>query len=130
MKQIAVVAPNRPGVLAELAQSLGDAKVNIETIDAETAGEQGVIILTVDQYDDALRALHQSGFTAVTEDALLIRLPDEPGALASVMKRFKDAAINVRSVRFVHRGGGFAVVAIGVERTSEALALVGDVLLA
>ena len=130
MKQIAVVAPNRPGVLAELTQALADASINIETNDAETAGEQGVVLLTVDQYDAALRALHGSGFTAVTEDALLIRLADEPGALASVMKRFKEASLNVRSVRFLHRKDGFAVVAIGVERTSEALALVGDLLLA
>jgi hypothetical protein len=130
MKQIAVVAPNRTGVLAELTQALADAGVNIETVDAESAGEQGVVVLTVDQYDAALQALHRAGFTAVTEDALLIKLRDEPGALAAVMKRFKDAALNVRSVRFIHRREGFAVVAIGVERTEEALALVKDLLLA
>lgn len=130
MKQIAVVAANRPGVLAELTQALADANINILTIDAETAGEQGVVLLTVDEYDAALRAIHRAGFTAVSEDALLVKLTDEPGALASVMKRFKDASINVRSVRFLHRQDGFAVVAIGVERTSDAIALVGDLLLA
>ena len=88
------------------------------------------VVFTVDHYDDALRALHRAGFTAVSEDALLIRLPDEPGALAGVMKRFKEAALNIRSVRFISRRDGFAVVAIGVERTDEALALVKDLLLA
>jgi len=130
MKQIAVVAPSRPGVLAEVTQALADASVNIETLDAESAGDQGVIVFTVDQYDAALRALHRAGFTAVTEDALLVKLPDEPGSLASVMKRFKDAALNIRSVRFISRRDGFAVVAIGVERTEEAVALVKDLLLA
>jgi len=130
VKQIAVVVQSRPGVLAEMTQALADAGVNIETVDAESADDKGVVVFTVDHYDDALRALHRAGFTAVTEDALLIRLPDEPGALAGVMKRFKEASLNVRSVRFISRREGFAVVAIGVERTDEALALVKDLLLA
>jgi hypothetical protein len=130
MKQIAVVAPSAPGKLADLAQVLADAGVNIETIDAEAVGEKGVIVLTVDKYDVALRALYQAGYMAVSEDALLIRLPDTPGALANVMARFKSASLNVRSVRFLRRENGFAVVAIGVERTKEALALVEDVLVA
>jgi hypothetical protein len=130
MKQIAVVAPSRAGVLAEMTQALADAGVNIDTLDAESAGEQGVVVLTVDRYDVALQALHRAGFTAVTEDALLIKLSDEPGALAAVMMRFKDASLNVRSVRFMCRRDGYAVVAIGVERTDEAVALVKDLLLA
>lgn len=130
MKQIAVMAPNRAGVLAELSKALADAEVNIETIDAEAAGEQGVVVLTVDRYDAALQALQKAGFTAVTEDAILVKLLDEPGALASMMLRFKDAAINVRSVRFLQRREGFAIVAIGVERTSQALKLVEDLIIA
>jgi hypothetical protein len=130
MKQIAVMAPNRAGVLAELSKALADAEVNIETIDAEAAGEQGVVVLTVDRYDAALQALQKAGFTAVTEDAILVKLKDEPGALASMMLRFKDAAINVRSVRFLQRREGFAIVAIGVERTSQALKLVEDLIIA
>jgi hypothetical protein len=130
MKQIAVMAPNRAGVLAELSKALADAAVNIETIDAEAAGEQGVVVLTVDRYDAALQALQKAGFTAVTEDAILVKLVDEPGALASMMLRFKDAAINVRSVRFLQRREGFAIVAIGVERTCQALKLVEDLIIA
>ena len=130
MKQIAVMAPNRAGVLAEIAKALADAGVNIDTLDAESAGDLGVVVMTVDLYDAALHALQRAGLTAVTEDALLVKLADEPGALASVMMRFKEAAINVRSVRFLQRRDGFAIVAIGVERNAQTMALVEDLLLA
>jgi hypothetical protein len=130
MKQITIVCQERTGLVAEITAALGSAGINIETIDAEAAGGMGVVILTVDKYDDALRALHLANFHPVTEDAILVRLSDEPGALAAITKRFKDAKISLRSVRFIQRNEGSAIVAIGVERTEEAMALVRDVLIA
>jgi hypothetical protein len=130
VKQLTIVAPDRPGLLAEVTDALAAAAVNIETFDAEAVSGTGVIRLTVDQYDSALQALHRAGLTPVTEDALLIRLEDKPGALAAVAKRFRDAGVNLRSVRIIHTSGGQTVAAIATERTSEALALVKDILIA
>jgi hypothetical protein len=89
-----------------------------------------VAIMTVDRYDDALRVLAESGFSAISEDALLIRLDDRPGALAAIAHRFKEANIPLRSVRIIRRAGGAGIVALTTARTEEALALVKDVLIA
>ena len=130
MKQISIVAPEKPGLLATITEAVAAAGVNIDTIDAEAVAGTGVIIMTVDKYDEALRALARAGFQAVSEDAILVRLTDEPGSLAGITRRFKDANINLRSVRFVQRANGHGVVAIATERTPEALELVKDVLIA
>ncbi|MCP5120483.1 MAG: ACT domain-containing protein [bacterium] len=128
MKEIVVVTQNRPGLLADLSEALGDRGINIETIDAEEVHDTAVVELTVDRYDEALHTLRDAGFDAVTEDALLIRLPDEPGSLAKVARRFKDASIDMKSVRIIRRQGGEAFVAIATDRTAEARALVKDYL--
>jgi hypothetical protein len=65
----------------------------------------------------------------VTEDAILVRLKNQPGALAHIARRFTDAGIGLRSVRFIQRDDDFALVAISTDRTEAALALVADVLL-
>lgn len=129
MKQISIVSENKAGIVAKITEILASNNINIESIDAETFGNSAVTILTVDRYDDALRALRGlRGMKAITEDAILIRLEDQPGALAKIAKRFQDANINIRSLRFVRRDANYAIVAISTDRTDEALALVKDIL--
>lgn len=128
MKEITVVVDNRSGMLADISATLAERGVNIETIDGEAAESRGIIRLTVDLYDEALSALRDSGFQAISEDALLIRLKDESGALAKVAARFKDANINIRSLRILRREGGYALVTLVTEDNEAARALVEDLL--
>ncbi|MDH5300989.1 MAG: ACT domain-containing protein [Gammaproteobacteria bacterium] len=129
MKQISIVSDNRAGVMAEITDCLAKENINIDSIDAETFGDYAVTILTVNKYDLALQNLRQiPGIKCITEDAILIRLKDEPGALAKIAMRFKDANINIRSLRFIKRDDTNGLVAISTDRTQEALDLVKDVL--
>jgi hypothetical protein len=130
VKQLTIVAADRPGLVAEVAEVLAAAGVNVETFDAEAAGGTAVVVLTVDRYDDALRALHCGGFQPVTEDAILVRLEDRPGALAALARRFREARIELRGLRIIRTAGGQTVAAVATERTAEAVALVKDILVA
>jgi len=126
MKEIVVVTPNRAGLLADISEVLAARNINIETIDAEEVHDTAIIELTVDRYDEALQALRDAGFHAITEDAILVKLKDEPGALARVARKFKEARIDLRSVRFIRRQQGYAFVAIATNRTQEARALIKE----
>ncbi len=128
MKQITVVTEDRSGVLAEITEALAAVGVNIEDLTAEAIGGTMVAILMVDRYDDALRALAGRSFKAVTEDALVVQLEDRSGELARITRRFKEANLNLRSVRTIRRWGGKCFVALAAERSDEARALVKDVL--
>ncbi len=126
MKEIVVVTPNRAGLLADISEVLAARGINIETIDAEEVHDTAIIELTVDRYDEALQALRDAGFHAITEDAILVKLRDEPGALAKVARKFKEARIDLRSVRFIRRQQGYAFVAIATNRSEEARALIDE----
>ncbi len=129
MKQISVVSHENQDITASLAEALAGAGINIETLDIEHVDETFIVTFTVDRYDEALQVLQQAGFEAVSEDALLVRLPDEPGGLAKIARRFREADVQVRSLRLVRRGNGHAIVAISVDRTQKACELVRDVLI-
>ncbi|MCH8813139.1 MAG: ACT domain-containing protein [Gemmatimonadetes bacterium] len=129
MKQITVVAESGPGLLARVSEILAARGINIETLDAETVQDHGIVIFTVDRYDEALAALRDAGVHAVSEDAIVIRIADEPGALARISRRFDDAGIRLRSVRIIRRNEGWGLVALSTERTERALDLVRDVLI-
>lgn len=127
MKQIIVLTDNRPGIIAEICESLAAENINVESMDAETYQNTGVIIITVDKYDEALQVLRDGLFQAVSEESILIRLDDKPGALAQIAKRFKDADINLKSLRILKRDGAKAIVALIADDFSKAENLVKDV---
>jgi len=127
MKQIAVLVGNRSGVIADLTALLAERGVNLTDIDTDGSDEHGVVHLSVDRYDDALAALAAAGYRAISEDAIVIRLHDEPGALANIALRFKAADINIRSMHILSREQEHVLVSIVSERREEALRLVADV---
>ncbi len=129
MKQLSIITENYFGVITEISEAMASAKVNIESLDAELVGDHVVIVLMADPYDLALQVIHQfPNMQVVTEDAILVKLVNEPGALAKIARRFTDAGVGLRSVRFIQRDAEFGLVAISTDRTDKALGLVTDVL--
>ncbi|NLS92911.1 MAG: ACT domain-containing protein [Planctomycetaceae bacterium] len=128
MKQIVIVSEDRPDVVAEIADALAAASVNIEFLDAEVVGSSKIVVLAVDRYDVALKALAQTSLQAISEDALVIQLDDKPGQLARITQRLRDVHIDVRSIRIIRREAGKGIVAVATDRNHEARKVLADVL--
>jgi hypothetical protein len=124
MNRIIVMAKNEVGVIADISRVLADKGLNIEAISAEALGDKGVVTLTTNDDDHALRVLTDAGFKTVTDEALVLRLRDEPGALARVAERFKDAGVNLQSLHIVDRRDGYTTVALAADDRARAEALV------
>ena len=77
-RRIIVIVPHEPGSLAKVREALGEAKINIDSVD-----ELGTISLQIGDDDAALQALLKAGLRAVTSDASVVPLRDRPGALAA-----------------------------------------------
>ena len=122
-RRIVVIVYDEPGSLAFIAEALGEDGINIEMIDGKLAGEFGVITLSTDDDDAALRALLKADLRAVTTDALVFWLPDKPGALAQVASLFGEHNLNVRTIHILHRLSGHAVVAVKTDNDALARSL-------
>ena len=129
MKQLTVLVPNKPGQFAAIAEALAQSGVNIESFDVQSHDDDGLIVLMVDKYDEALRALRDAGYKAVTQDTLLIRLDDKPGALAMVAVRLKDAGLDLRSMHIVRRVGDSTIASLVASDNARAAAILRDVLI-
>jgi hypothetical protein len=92
-----VILVNRPGTLADAAEALGRAGVNIEGGCGFPSGSEGVLHVLVEDAAGARSALEQAGLEVRAERdvVLLDRLPDEPGTLGSALRRIADAGVNV-----------------------------------
>jgi hypothetical protein len=129
MKQITIITPaDRPGTVADIAERLGARGVNILSLNASDDHVHGVIFLEAEPYDEALRVLADAGYHAISEDLIAIRIKDEPGALAKVSARFREPQINIHSMRFARRDGGWATVILSTNDNARARMLLADCL--
>ena len=124
MERIIVMVKNEVGVIADIAASLAESGINILTMDTESTGDTGIVIITTDDNDRALRVLTSGGFKAVIDDALVIRLRDEPGALAKVAAKFKQSGVDIQSLHILDRYDGYTMVALSADDRATAEALV------
>lgn len=67
---IAVEMRDQPGGLYEIASSLADAKINIEYSYAYSGKDQAVLILRVDQGEEAIRLLLDNKFHLIASSSI------------------------------------------------------------
>src|SRR5437762_12460534 len=96
-KEFSVSHENRPGMLAEIAQALGDAKVNILSCLTTTSGTEGITHLLVDNVNKARKALTDARLSYTEADVLHVELPNKPGALGKFAMKLADNNINITS---------------------------------
>ena len=111
-ERIIIMVNNEVGVLADITGLLAGAGINVESMNTQTAQERGAIIMTVNDTDHALSILNRAGYKAVSDDSVVVRLRDEPGALAGVADRLKQAGVNIQNLHILARQEGYALIAL------------------
>lgn len=120
--QLSVSLENKPGQLAKLAGSLRRAKVNILAITVVDNTDTGLVRLVTDSGAKAARALTRAGMKPSRQSVLVLRLPNEPGALASTAATLAKAGVNISyAYGSVASRAKEGVVVLGVDNLNKAL---------
>ena len=93
--QLTVFLENRSGRLAEVADILGKAGINIRGFSTTEAAEYGIVRLIVTDPDRARRLLHDAGFTTHFSEVLCVKVEDVPGGLAEVLDQLAAAGVSI-----------------------------------
>jgi hypothetical protein len=120
-KDLVIIPDDRPGVVAELGECLGEAGINIEAISAFTGQGKGIVHLLVDKADEALETLQGAGFDVqAARRVVVVPLPDEPGHLGRATRALADAEINIEQA-YIAGGSKLVIVCDDVDRAKELL---------
>jgi hypothetical protein len=95
---LTVIFEDRPGQLARLGRTTGDAGVNIRGLAAFTGEGKGVVHVLVD--DDAVDrcrdALRRAGMGVADErEVIVVDLEDRPGTLGELTRQLAEANVNI-----------------------------------
>lgn len=98
VRQLSVFIENKAGRVSEITEVLGAAGVNIRGFSVSDTADYGIVRFVVDRPDEAVNALHGAGFTVGQSDVICVKLPDQPGGLAGVLRVIADAGVNIEYV--------------------------------
>lgn len=99
MKDLTVNLENKPGTVAQAAEALGNAGINIEGGFGMAMGDKGELHLLVADADAARTALEAAGVECGGDrDVEVVSLIDEPGELGRHLRRLADAGVNLDMV--------------------------------
>ncbi|OGW51390.1 MAG: hypothetical protein A2V62_07535 [Nitrospirae bacterium RBG_19FT_COMBO_58_9] len=125
--QLVISGKSKPGVMAQVAQVLGDAKVNIKAFSAPEVTGAGKLRLLVADLEGARAALKTAKIRFAEETALVLSLTNKPGALREVADLLTKARINIKCGYCTpSREGKRAIVVLTVSNTAKALTVLRD----
>jgi hypothetical protein len=97
-KQFTLYLENRPGALAKVTRVLASAKVNIEGISVSSSVDIGLVQIVVSNAQLTKQLLTRARIPFVTQDVVLLELPNKPGALARVVAEIARMGLNINYV--------------------------------
>jgi hypothetical protein len=114
--QLTVFLPNEPGTLANMAQVLGDANIQMHALMVADTADFGIVRIICDTPKAAKRALADNGYRAATTRVVAIEVDNVPGGLARILRKLAAVRLNVE----------YAYCASIGLRTVDVLKLTGD----
>ena len=102
--QFSVFLVNKPGVLAQVARRLAEAKLNVTAMTLMDASEHGVLRVVTTDPGKTRATLAAINLPMTETEVLMIEMPNRSGALADVCGRLAEAHINI-NYAYVTTGG-------------------------
>ena len=127
MQRLTIIAHNTQGLFADIAELLANNKIDINSVDSQISDQDVYIHMMVSDYDLSLRLLTQAGYNVASDESVLLRVKDAPGALAKLSRRISDHGIDTRSMSMLHQNQVHSIVAISTDNNTEVLRLFSDI---
>jgi hypothetical protein len=95
-KQISAWVDDRPGMLGQVADSLGENGVSIRAFMASVLDGKGFVRVVVDRPAMARKIFAAHGWKTTEDEVVEVTVPDQPGALGAVADRLGRSGINIQ----------------------------------
>ncbi|MBE6624590.1 MAG: amino acid-binding protein [Ruminococcaceae bacterium] len=95
VKQLSVFIENRRGRLGEVLRVLKDNEVNILSMSLADTTEYGLLRLIVNDPEHGRDVLLEAGFSSMTTEILIVKVPHVAGALQGILSLIAENDIDI-----------------------------------
>lgn len=124
-RNLTVVLHDKPGELARIGETLGDAGVDLRGLAAFTGEGHGIIHLLISDEDAerATKALHDARIgLADDREVLVVDIHDRPGTLGEMALELAAANVNIELAYSTFGGARLVIATDDLENARAALA--------
>ncbi|MDO4488210.1 MAG: ACT domain-containing protein [Eubacteriales bacterium] len=126
IKQISILLENKQGKLADITRALADAGINLRAMSIAETQEYGMLRLIVSDPQKVKDTL-QDGTVVVETEVVAVKMSDDKGGLADVLKVFDKANVNIDyAYAFTGHADGLAYVVFRVDDNLAAEAMLKE----
>jgi hypothetical protein len=119
--EIVVETEDRPGIIADIGELLGQARVNIHAAAAFAHGGRGYFHFVVDGADRALAALKVGGWKVrESREVLAVTIDDRPGELGRYARKLAQAGVNITALYTAGERAGDKELIVAVDDIAAA----------
>lgn len=108
--QIVATIPNRVGLLADVAEAVRGAGVNVTAVSAYAREGEGKFLMVTSDNAKASEALGRLNAEVREKTVVVAELQDRPGALEEAARRIAEAGIEIEYAYGTAGGGTAAIV--------------------
>lgn len=122
VKQISVFIENKPGTMGGLTEVLSKNNIDMRALSLAETSDFGIARIITDDVYHAMQVLKEEEYVCSVTKVLAVAIPDEPGALARVIRHLGDAGVNVEYMyAFITRKKDVAYMIFRVEDNEAAI---------
>ena len=122
LKQLSIFLENSPGRLLQITTALGDAGINLKALSLAGSSDFGVLRLICSDLHKARNVAMQNQWPARVDEVLAVRVPDNPGSLAAILKPLSENCIDVNYMyAFTRFSTSEALIIFGFKEIDKAI---------
>ena len=129
MKCVTIIADDKVGLLADMSYILSKARINIESINVDVIAGKAIISTCLSDADKGKVVLSQAGYNVEEMNAVVIKLPDEPGQLNKITTLLSKEGIGIQNVHTLSKDASSTVLSIIVDKPKRASTLLKEFLI-
>lgn len=95
VSQLTIFLQNEKGHLSKAVSLIGDAQINMHALSIADTKDFGVARIFCEAPEEAAKALNDAGFRAAVTPVVAVRIPNEPGGLAQLLRFCEDSDMNL-----------------------------------
>ena len=93
--QISVFIENKEGRVKKAINSLSKFDINIRALSLADSAKYGILRLIVSDTEKSIEVLENDGFLVKKNEVIIVKIPDKPNGLNSVLEILDENKINV-----------------------------------
>src|SRR5262249_54010744 len=117
---------NKPGELAKVTEAIAKQGIDITAFSGSTCGDSGSLALVTNDEAGTRRVLGDGQWTYRPVELVQASIPNRPGSLAQVTRRFAEAGVNIEAAFPIGMTGGDVQIAFATDNPSKAKQAVGE----